>query len=671
MTNETTLCAAPDVQKPAGLRAARPGPSVNPSARPSPNNQPPSSSSSSSRPHHGQQPASVSNGTPVPSNRPPPSPSAKAVAALYRQQPSLLPSHTSQLTASLKGNSKGKRKGWLPSGKQQMVPAVNRSVGEASSPADQAAGQGSEGAPWSSQRGFNPSPLQAASAAGQHRKAGLHLQRLAQESALPSQSQSHQVKSGQPHAKSQSQSGQCTDTGQGLHPAGLQASEPSRPSYASKVAASSWAEPASSPAAAPGNHPECRVGDFEQRDSGRKQQYGRGRGSGKNRPPTVAAPAASGEASAGPSAAAGRPVATASTAQQQSPFASQKSISFGREGATATASAAAAAGALDSRADPPQPQRQIAEGRTVSSNVAAEPPSAVQTSSSQQEQQQHPPFREAVPTSGSHGPACIQEAHLPPRDAGLSLGTENRDPKMSQNKAKAAVGHRATVEQKFAAANQNLLASPFNLPTLDTLPSFTKPLPASKHKEFPSSRSSHTAAAPRAEAAPSSSSQSPDQATPASSDALSAAFKAEGSQRARAPPGATDTTESHTALAPSSPGSTLRPEAHSPSKQWQTPWDKHQGMASPRTPLPTPEFSKSEFSLKPSSSTSGPTASCSHSDSGFSLLWDDDPFWQVRYCCNCRPSGNTTACCRGVTDRCIHVEMHTCERCIHVKDAYM
>ena len=630
------LCAAPDIPMPAGLRATRPAPSAKPSARPYPINQPPASSNGSRRPQHGHPPAAIPNGTSVPSNRPPPSPSAKAAAALYRQQPPLLSSHTSQLTVSLKGNAKGKRNGWPPSGtkptwQQQMTTAANRSAGEGSS--DQAVGQVLEDGPWSSQQGFSPSPLQGASAASQQRKAGSHLQRLAQQSAVTSESESYCVR----HAESQS--GLSTDVGQGLHQAAPQAMEASRPSYASKVAASSQIEPASSYAGAPGKHPEQpHVSESEQKDSRHKQHHRRGRGSGKNRSPMVAAPAVSGEASAGPSAQARRPVATSSTAHQQSPFASQKSISFGREAATATASAAAAAGAHELH--PSQPLRQ-----TASSSVKTQPPLADHTSSSQQEHQQHPPFREPIITSGSHGPACAGEAHLPHGDADLSLGTENRDPKMSQKVAKAAAGVRAVVGQSAAAAHQNLLASPFNGPTLDTLPSFTKPLPASKHKEFPSNRSSHTAAAHGAEAAPSSSSQVPDQARPASPDAQSAALRAEGSERARAPPDATDTTEPHTALAPSSPGSTPRAEANSSaSRQGQTPWDQEVGMASPRTPLPMPEVSQSDLSFKPSSSTSGPMASCSHSDSGFSLLWDDDPFWQVGYCCSCMPSGEVTVC---------------------------
>lgn len=625
------LCAAPDITKPTGLRAARPGPSIKPSFRPSPSNQTPSSSTGISRAQHGYPSTSIPNGTPAPSARPPPRPPAKAAAMLYRQQPPLLPSHTSQLTASLKGNTKGKRKGWPPSGtkptwQQQMVTAANRSAEEGSS--NQAVGQASEAAPWSTHRGFTPSPLQAVSAASQQREAGTHLQPFAQEPAVTSESPSHR------HGGSH-QSGLSINTCQGLHQAAPQASDPSRPSYASKVAASSRIEPAGSLSGAPGKHPERpHVGDSEQKDSRCKQQNGSGRGSGKKRPPMVAAPAASGEASAGPNVQASRPVATASAAQQQSPFSSQKSISFGREAATATASAAAATGANEVQADLYQPSKQTAQGPSASSSEKAQPPFAVHTSSSQQEQQQHPPFREPGTTSGSQGAACTGAAHLPHRDADSSLETENRDPKMTQKEAKAAAGHRAAVQQKAAVASQNLLASPFNMPTLDTLPSFTKPLPASKYKEFPSSRSSHTAAEPSAEpSAQSSSPQVPDQARPASPDAQSPAHRAESSQRATAPPDAIDTTESGTALAPSSPGSTPSAAAHSPGRQGQTPWDKDQGLASPRTPLPMPEVSQSELSFKPSSSTSGPMASCSHSDSGFSLLWDDDPFWQVSACC--------------------------------------
>ena len=586
-------------------------------------------------------------------NKPPPCLSAKAAAALYRQQPPVLPSHSSQLTASLKGNQKGKRKGWPPSGNkltwQQHTPsAANRSAagGTASS-----TGEGNRGvheggdrgqdtcsspvvdpsreASRSCQQGATPFCVQAATAAGHQglAAAGRQSQPPAQQPAVKSVSQNQHPRDRlptEPHPRL------SPDIVQGLHQAAPEAGETGKPSYASKVATCSQIGAVSSHGDAPSKHPQRPTVSTSGRDSRQQQQPGRGQGSTKNRPPMVAAPAASGEAFAAPSAQASRPIATASSAQQQSPFASQKSVSFGREAAAAaTAAAAASADAHAPEAGLSQPPTQTAQRSNASSSAGSQSPFAVHTNSGQQEQQQHPPFQEPVTASASH----IGEVGPSHAGPGSSLGTENRDPRVSQKEAKAAAGLWTVVDQK-PASHQKLLASPFNMSTLDTLPSFTKPLPASKYKEFPSARSSHNAAGASAEAATPSSSPLPNLARAVSPGAQSAALRAEGSQRATAPPGATDTTDG--APAPNSPGSTPRAEAHSSNRQGQTPWDTEQDVPSPRTPLPMPEVSQSELSFKPSSSTSGPMVGCSsHSDSGFSLLWDDDPFWQVTHCINC------------------------------------
>ena len=633
-TNIVMLCAAPDIPKPAGLRAARPCPSAKPSVQPRLKN----SSSNGNKQVHSQPSSSTSNGTSGIPNRPPPSPSVKAAAALYRQQPPLLPSRDSQLTASLRSNSNGKRNGRPPSGtkatwQQHMATAVKISLAGGSSA--QAPLPTPDDAPWFSERGFSPLPLPAASAAGpQPLAARWRVQPVEQQSAATVTPQSRQARSGlstEPQAGPASAS--ASDTPQGVHQGVAQAIAPGRPSYASKVAASTRVEPASSLLVASKHPNHAHAAESEAKESRRRQHQGTGRSRGKNRSPVVAAPAAACEASAAHSGVqASRPVATATNSQQQSPFASQKSISFGREAATATESASAAS-AREVHADPSVQPRQDAQCPAAGS-THAQSPFAVHTNSKQQDQRQHPPFREPAVTPSCHATARCEEADSSHGDANSSLGAENRDPRVSQEEARAAADQkgRPSLQNGPAAAIQDLLTSPFRTATLDTLPSFTKPLPASKHKEFPSSRSTHNAAASTAGLAPSSSSQVPDQARSASSDAQSATVRADGNQRAMAPPNATDTTQSHSALAPSSPASSHRAEANSPSRQGQTPWDKEQGQTSPRTPLPMPQVSQSDLSFKPSSSTSGPMASSSHSDSGFSLLWDDDPFWQVSHC---------------------------------------
>lgn len=631
------LCTAPDITKPTGLRPARPTPSAKPSIQPRNNQASPLKGIKQAQ--HRSTPAASANGS---GTRPAPSPSAKSAAALYRQEPPLLPARSSQLTASLKGKSKGKPSGRPPSGtkptwQQQMANAANGSAAEGGSA--QAGLQMPGDAPWFHQRGFRPLPLQAGSSAGRQEHAAQQCQQpSAQQSADTLVQQSQQARSTGPQPGPASMS----DTAQGLQRAAPQASAPDRPSYASKVAMTTQMQPTGSvPEASSRQLDPAHLTESEQKNSKQKQQQGRGRGSGKNRPPVVATgPAPSCEASTAPaSSQASMSVTAAPMAQQLSPFASQKSVSFGREAAAATQAAAAAGAASlaeEVSADPFEPPKQSTNGHAA---LNAQSPFAVHTNSTQQDGQQHPPFREAAATSSCQRDACTEETHQPRGDASSSLGTENRDPKLSQQEARAASdqkdpGGRPAVGKHLAAASQDLLASPFKTSTIDTLPSFTKPLPASKHKEFPSSRSSQQAAAAASEAAPSSTSHVPNQVKSALPDVLSHANK--GTQRATAPPDATETTQSHSALAPSSPESSPRADAKS-NRQRQTPWDKEQ--SSPRTPLPMQQAPLSDLGFKQSSSTSGPMASSSHSDSGFSLLWDDDPFWQVTTALDCIPCG--------------------------------
>ncbi len=209
---------------------------------------------------------------------------------------------------------------------------------------------------------------------------------------------------------------------------------------------------------------------------------------------------------------------------------------------------------------------------------------------------------------------------------------------MSQEEARAASA------QKAAAAYKDLLASPFKAINLDTLPSFTKPLSPSKTKDFPAFASSRlsnhqSAASPLDGAQPPSKVQlagKPDQAKPVSSNAKAAtAVRAEGTERATAPPDATDTTRSGAAPTagnpvgnspPASSGLIRQQQPTGPSEQGQLPWEKAHPPTSPNTPLALPESSGLSFKQ---SEQSGPLQSSSCSDSGFSLLWDDDPFWQV------------------------------------------
>ena len=565
-------CAAPDVPKPAGLRAARPGPSAKPSM-------PPRTSSSSTT---GVRPANSAYPSPVGPSRPPPAPSAKAAAALYRQQPSALTSRSSQLTASLKGSSV-----CTPSGRPPTGVAPNGQAQRAAAPTAAALtpanGVTQQARPLLSAHGFQPVPQQAADQSVQPS--------ASQDSSAPAQPLADHTlgalasQRGQGTAQSAGQ--QSTGTADATNGPG----ESARASYASKVGIA--ADPDSSaPASTQG---ASRHRSRPKHHSNR----GRGRGYGRHRPHVEAA------AVAQDSSGREQPAALRVSAQQQSPFASQKSWSFGRQAEAATEAAASAAD---------QSNAQMENGAR---NSNAQPGAL-----SKQQQQQHPPFRDTQTGSGSHD--CSDDEIVSQGGAESSLGTENYDPRLTHEKARAASGRKA------AAASKDLLASPFKAINLDSMPSFAKPLPASKTKEFPSSRSSgQQLAAPIQSDGGRSSSQAqpagkPDQAKPASPDAL----REEGSERATAPPKAADTSGSQAPAAegnarssPPAANGLIRPNGLN--RQGQLSWEKAHAPTSPNTPLALPDSSELSFKQSEALQSSG----CS--DSGFSLLWDDDPFWQV------------------------------------------
>ena len=571
-------CAAPDVPKPAGLRAARPGPSAKPSM-------PPRTSSSLTS---GVRPSTSAYPSLAGPSRPPPAPSAKAAAALYRQQPSALTSRSSQLTASLRGSSLSTPSGRPPTGvaSNGQVPRAAAPTAAALRPAD---GNTQQARPALSAHGFQPLPQQTADqsapASASH------------DSSAPAQPLDHTSgaltpQRGQGTAQSAGQ--QSTGTADTM-PSGL--GEPARASYASKVGIPADPDSAST------------QGTFRHRSRHKHHSNrGRGRGNGRHRPHVEAAEAASSEAAAVAQDSSGReqPAALQAIAQQQSPFASQKSWSFGRQAEAATEAAASAA------------DQSGAQMESGARNSHAQP----DASSKQQQQQQHPPFRDTQTASGSCD--CSGDELDSHRGPESSLGTENYDPRLTHEKARAASGRKA------AAANKDLLASPFKAINLESMPSFTKPLPASKTKEFPSSRSSGLQLAPPSQSDSGRSfsraqpAGKPDQARPASPDIP----RAEGGERATAPPEAADTSGSQTpaaeGIARSSPpaaNGAIRPNGLD--RQGQLSWEKAHAPTSPNTPLALPDSSEWSFKQSEALQSSG----CR--DSGFSLLWDDDPFWQV------------------------------------------
>ncbi len=573
------VCAAPDMPKPAGLRAARPGPSAKPSMHPRT-----ASSSTGVRPSNSAYPSL--NGP----SRPPPAPSAKAAAALYRQQSSALTSRSSQLTASLKGSSVS-----TPSGRPSTVVASNGQAQRAAAPTDAALrpadGVTQQARPVLSAHGFQPLPRQTADQSAQPS--------ASHDSSAPAQPLADHTLGALASQRGQGTAQSAGQQSTGTADATSGPNEPARASYASKVGI--LADPDSStPASTQGT---SRHRSRHKHHSNR----GRGRGYGRHRPHVEAAEAASSEAAGVAQDSSGReqPAALQAISQQQSPFASQKSWSFGRQAEAATEAAASAAD---------QSNAQMENGAR---NSNAQPGAL-----SKQQQQQHPPFRDTQTGSGSHD--CSDDEIVSQGGAESSLGTENYDPRLTHEKARAASGRKA------AAASKDLLASPFKAINLDSMPSFAKPLPASKTKEFPSSRSSgQQLAAPIQSDGGRSSSQAqpagkPDQAKPASPDAL----REEGSERATAPPKAADTSGSQAPAAegnarssPPAANGLIRPNGLN--RQGQLLWEKAHAPTSPNTPLALPDSSELSFKQSEALQSSG----CS--DSGFSLLWDDDPFWQV------------------------------------------
>lgn len=237
--------------------------------------------------------------------------------------------------------------------------------------------------------------------------------------------------------------------------------------------------------------------------------------------------------------------------------------------------------------------------------------------------QQHPPFRD-TPAYMHQSPFLLKSNDSP--SAETSLGAENRDPALQQQ--------GMIQKPDLAPVRPSFMASPFT--ALNTLPSFTQPLSPSKALEFPSvfgsQRGSEQQAAPT----------SPPNDTPTCHHGSPVPPKwqqpnsaAEASQRATAPPGARDTTTSGHPQpnAPSSPSSSTSSQQQPPTMAAVaalsgniTGQHKHAEPPSPRTPLALALTSTSDGIAKKESIGNAPST-CS--DLGFSLLWDDDPFWQV------------------------------------------
>lgn len=247
-----------------------------------------------------------------------------------------------------------------------------------------------------------------------------------------------------------------------------------------------------------------------------------------------------------------------------------------------------------------------------------------------QRHQQHPPFRD----SPAH---MLQSPFLPASDgsasAESSLGAENRDPALQP----AAPVHKAEPTQP-TPIRPTFMASPFT--ALNTLPSFTKPLSPSKALEFPSAFGSQRASQEQAATtSPPGANPSSRQGSPVQPRRPHTQPIADSSQRATAPPEATDTT----ALGHPHANHSTSP-ASSASTQQQPPTlaalaalngnnvealngqHKHAEPPSPTTPLALALASTSDGVTKKESSGKAHSIA---SDLGFSLLWDDDPFWQV------------------------------------------
>ena len=227
----------------------------------------------------------------------------------------------------------------------------------------------------------------------------------------------------------------------------------------------------------------------------------------------------------------------------------------------------------------------------------------------QQRQQQHPPFRDTQSMLASPFLSAGDESS----SAESSLGTENQDPALQQ-----ANGHKLE-QQKLAPIRPTFMASPFT--ALDTLPSFTKPVSPSKALEFPSAFDSQRSPDRRASASSSSPAGSPAQvsrpAKPTAKGRLPSATPAAIAPRATAPPDTTAASTQHQHPPTVATLAALNGRFNGGFKS---------EPPSPTTPLALALQSTSDGIVKKASSGRAPST-CS--DIGFSLLWDDDPFWQV------------------------------------------
>ena len=261
------------------------------------------------------------------------------------------------------------------------------------------------------------------------------------------------------------------------------------------------------------------------------------------------------------------------------------------------------------------------------SNTQGQQPAAeVQTGS--QKHQQHPPYRDS-PARMLQSPFLMTSEDS--ASAESSLGAENRDPAMHQPPA----GQKPE-SSTLPPIRPSFMASPFT--ALNTLPSFTKPLSPSKALEFPSAFGSQRASDQQAAAlSPLRNSPSARNGSPVRNKQPPTQAPAALSQRATVPPEATDTTAQGGSRSdnPSSPSSNASCQQQPPTLAALaalngTPngQQKHAEPPSPTTPLALGLTGSSGGMAKKNSS--GKAASVC-SDLGFSLLWDDDPFWQVRH----------------------------------------
>ena len=288
--------------------------------------------------------------------------------------------------------------------------------------------------------------------------------------------------------------------------------------------------------------------------------------------------------------------------------------------------------------------------------------SAAEVQTGSQRHQQHPPFRDS-PARMLQSPFFMTSEDS--ASAESSLGAENRDPAMQQPPA----GQKLE-SSILPPIRPSFMASPFT--ALNTLPSFTKPLSPSKAVEFPSAFGSQRTSDQQAAAiSPLRNSPSARNGSPVKSKQPPTQAPAATSQRATVPPEATDTTAQGGPHSdnPSLPSSNASCQQQPPTLAAlaalngnSTGQQKHAEPPSPTTPLALGLAGSSGGMAKKHSS--GKAASVC-SDLGFSLLWDDDPFWQVRQFV----SGMHLAVCSTYqvqqTSLCCSVFQCTCHTSVH------